>query len=153
MRYKADWSWKPGEVKEKKPNSNNDGVIRYTKNPSKNQKKKQAKAEIKMVRRMVDHSRYVPGELFFRCRPWRAIRQEAFKRHGKFCGRCHSTNKLHVDHIKPRIHFPSLQLTLSNLQVLCETCNIDKMTDYGPEHDHRIFWDEVDLVASATEHI
>ena len=33
---------------------------------------------------------------------------------------------LHVDHIKPRSLYPDLALDKSNLQVLCEDCNIAK---------------------------
>jgi 5-methylcytosine-specific restriction endonuclease McrA len=33
---------------------------------------------------------------------------------------------LHVDHIKPRSRYPELELDPSNLQVLCEDCNLGK---------------------------
>jgi 5-methylcytosine-specific restriction endonuclease McrA len=41
---------------------------------------------------------------------------------------------MHVDHIKPKSRYPHLALKFDNLQVLCETCNIEKSnideTDY-----------------------
>ena len=33
---------------------------------------------------------------------------------------------IHVDHIKPRSKYPKLALDQSNLQPLCETCNLKK---------------------------
>lgn len=43
---------------------------------------------------------------------------------------------MHVDHIKPRSKYPALELVLSNLQVLCEDCNLGKLahdeTDWRP---------------------
>jgi 5-methylcytosine-specific restriction endonuclease McrA len=45
--------------------------------------------------------------------------------------------KMHVDHIKPRKHYPHLALEHSNLQVLCEVCNHGKgnwdQTDWRKE--------------------
>ena len=61
---------------------------------------------------------------------WPKLREVAFKIHGRKCARCgargrHGT-KLHVDHIKALSRFPELALDLSNLQILCEKCNITK---------------------------
>ena len=39
---------------------------------------------------------------------------------------CGSTERIHVDHIKPRSKYPELELDINNLQVLCEDCNIGK---------------------------
>ena len=38
--------------------------------------------------------------------------------------------KIHVDHILPRSKFPQLELVKSNLQVLCEPCNVGKGASY-----------------------
>lgn len=43
------------------------------------------------------------------------------------CGRKPPTVVLHVDHIKPRSKYPELELEISNLQVLCEDCNLGKL--------------------------
>lgn len=67
---------------------------------------------------------------FYYTDEWRAVRYEALRINGGKCqccgrGRAHGV-VLHVDHIKPRSKFPHLELDLSNLQVLCEDCNLGK---------------------------
>ena len=62
---------------------------------------------------------------------WRKLRFEALKGSNGGCSLCGRSNRehgviLHVDHIKPKSLFPHLALTLSNLQVLCEDCNMGK---------------------------
>jgi hypothetical protein len=68
---------------------------------------------------------------FYRGDAWRALRFLALKASNGCCCLCGRSNRnhgviLHVDHIKPRSRFPALELTLSNLQVLCEDCNMGK---------------------------
>lgn len=67
---------------------------------------------------------------FYLSHAWREVRYQALRLQGARCCLCGRTAKdgitLHVDHIKPRSKFPELALTLSNLQVLCEDCNIGK---------------------------
>lgn len=52
------------------------------------------------------------------------VRQEIFERDGRQCVLCHSTDKLSIDHIKPR----SLGGTndKDNLRTLCMSCNASK---------------------------
>lgn len=78
---------------------------------------------------------------FYFTREWRTLRYEALRRHGAACQCCGATaitsgRPMHVDHIKPRSKFPHLELSLSNLQVLCEDCNMGKggrdQTDWRP---------------------
>ena len=61
---------------------------------------------------------------------WPALREAAFSVFGHTCKACGAKVaqgiKLHVDHIKPIRDYPELALDLSNLQVLCETCNMKK---------------------------
>lgn len=79
-------------------------------------------------------------EAFYFSREWRELRYQALKANdGKCscCGRGASSGAvLHVDHIQPRSKFPALELMLSNLQVLCEDCNVGKsnkdVTDWRP---------------------
>jgi 5-methylcytosine-specific restriction endonuclease McrA len=69
------------------------------------------------------------SEKFFKSREWRQLRYDALKLHGRKCQCCGATPEttiLHVDHIKPRSKYPELQLSVDNLQVLCEDCNIGK---------------------------
>lgn len=67
---------------------------------------------------------------FYLTDAWRAARYEALRLHGGACQCCGARptagHPLHVDHIKPRSRFPELELVLSNLQVLCEDCNLGK---------------------------
>jgi hypothetical protein len=68
---------------------------------------------------------------FYRSDAWRALRFLALKASNGCCCLCGRSNRqhgviLHVDHIKPRSRYPALALTLSNLQVLCEDCNMGK---------------------------
>lgn len=68
---------------------------------------------------------------FYKAPPWRSLRYDALKLHGARCQCCGGTptttgKPMHVDHIKPRFKFPELELVLSNLQILCEDCNIGK---------------------------
>ena len=61
---------------------------------------------------------------------WRAVWYRVLVANGGRCCACGATAKdghrMHVDHIKPRSKFPELQLEASNLQVLCEACNLGK---------------------------
>jgi len=78
---------------------------------------------------------------FYETREWREVRYRVLQ---KFAGHCQCCGRgaaqgviLHVDHIKPRSKFPELALTLENLQVLCEDCNLGKSnkddTDWRPK--------------------
>lgn len=77
---------------------------------------------------------------FYESEEWRTVRYQALKLHGGSCQCCGARGGagvvLHVDHIKPRSKFPELELELSNLQVLCEDCNLGKrawdQTDWRP---------------------
>lgn len=70
------------------------------------------------------------SEVFFASREWQELRYKALKLHGarcQCCGACRVDGKrMHVDHIKPRSRFPELELEISNLQILCEDCNLGK---------------------------
>lgn len=67
---------------------------------------------------------------FYDSREWREVRYEAIKSNNGKCELCgrgkHDGVMLHVDHIKPRSKAPHLALDPSNLQVLCEDCNLGK---------------------------
>lgn len=69
-------------------------------------------------------------EDFFQSRAWQARRYEVLRLNNGRCELCGRGKRdgvsLHVDHIKPRSKFPQLALELSNLQVLCEDCNMGK---------------------------
>lgn len=69
---------------------------------------------------------------FYSSWEWKAARYEAIKKHGRRCLCCgwepgaDASNWLVVDHIKPIATFPHLALEQSNLQVLCNDCNMGK---------------------------
>ncbi len=67
---------------------------------------------------------------FYQSDEWRRVRYQALLKASGMCQCCGARpmkgKALHVDHIKPRSKFPELQLSVSNLQVLCEDCNLGK---------------------------
>lgn len=67
------------------------------------------------------------GKLFYRTREWRDVRYKALVKYGKKCQCCGETGGyIHVDHILPRSLYPEKELSLENLQILCEACNMGK---------------------------
>lgn len=83
----------------------------------------------------------VSGDDFYRSWAWKRLRYDALKLNGRRCQCCGwqpgdtEHGHLVVDHIKPRRRFPELELKLSNLQVLCNDCNMGKSSVY--EDDYR----------------
>jgi 5-methylcytosine-specific restriction endonuclease McrA len=74
---------------------------------------------------------------FYESREWLELRYRVLKKYGRTCMLCgHKNGRIHVDHIKPRSKYPQLALVESNLQVLCEACNLGKSnkdeTDWRP---------------------
>ena len=69
-------------------------------------------------------------EGFYWSDEWRQVRYEALRESRGMCELCGTGptpgKPLHVDHIKPRSKFPTLELDRSNLQVLCMDCNLGK---------------------------
>lgn len=67
---------------------------------------------------------------FFTSAGWIHIRYQVLKKHNGCCQCCGTRgspgNPIQVDHIKPRIKYPELELKITNLQVLCRLCNIGK---------------------------
>ena len=92
-----------------------------------------------------------PDDGFYKSDSWRELRFVALKRADGCCALCGRSNRmhgvvLHVDHIKPRSRFPHLSLVASNLQVLCEDCNLGKgnrdTTDWRADNVVQIVWDD-----------
>lgn len=70
---------------------------------------------------------------FYTTQEWRELRYQALKKYGakcQCCGRKPPQVILHVDHINPKSGYPELCLTLDNLQILCEDCNLGKGVDH-----------------------
>lgn len=70
------------------------------------------------------------GEDFYRSQAWRALRYRVLAKSTRRCECCGASPEtgavLHVDHIKPRSTHPHLELDPSNMQILCEACNLGK---------------------------
>ena len=66
---------------------------------------------------------------------WKKLRKKALDKYGGRCMCCGATENIQVDHIYPQSLFPKKALKLSNLQVLCATCNqkkAQKLMDFRP---------------------
>jgi HNH endonuclease len=77
---------------------------------------------------------------FYRSHGWRSLRVDALEanreRYGALTCECclsGTAGQWHVDHIHPRSSHPELALELTNLQVLCEDCNVGKGTRYATD--------------------
>jgi hypothetical protein len=71
-----------------------------------------------------------PSKDFYKSTAWQTLRYLALKLNSGRCECCGARAsdgvRLHVDHIKPRSAYPELALSIDNLQVLCEDCNVGK---------------------------
>lgn len=66
---------------------------------------------------------------FYQSPEWRFLRIQALSKRSscEACGASPATGAvLHVDHILPRSIYPQFALSLNNLQILCESCNMGK---------------------------
>lgn len=71
-------------------------------------------------------------------RNWKDMRELALNLFGSCCMRCGATpnnSVIQVDHIKPRSKHPDLAFDFSNLQILCSSCNKEKLDK--TEDDYR----------------
>tara|TARA_R110000764_G_C10925956_1_gene374432 strand:+ start:427 stop:927 length:501 start_codon:yes stop_codon:yes gene_type:complete len=81
------------------------------------------------------------ANVFYASWDWKKLRYEALKINGNRCQCCGwrpgdtEHGRLVVDHIKPRSKYPSLELEITNLQCLCNDCNMGKSNIY--EDDFR----------------
>lgn len=70
---------------------------------------------------------------FYQSNAWRELRYLALEETDGSCMACGTKERqLHVDHIYPRSIYPHLALSIENLQVLCDECNLGK----GNSHVH-----------------
>ena len=144
--YSSDWSFKDPD----KPN------IPYMPKQKKeaikkSKKQNRAKAKRKKLLNCRDD--------FYLSDEWRKLRYRVLKKYNATCMCCGADRsdgvKIHVDHIKPRSKWPHLALDFTNLQVLCEDCNIGKSnidsTDWRPISEVKDFdeiLDEETLIAA-----
>lgn len=110
--------------------------IKTPKQPKQKKAKQPKPSKLETARKVVRPKvKYIPSEEFFSSREWRELRYKALEINGGACQCCGRSRKahgviLHVDHIKPRSKYPELQLDLTNLQVLCEDCNMGKSNKF-----------------------
>lgn len=73
---------------------------------------------------------YLPEKFDYYDEDFRKLRLQVFLRDGEICAFCGARPgpdlSLTIDHIKPVSKFPELAMDLSNLQVLCWDCNLEK---------------------------
>lgn len=86
--------------------------------------------QVKKLKREVERLQKARGFSFYDTREWKELRWRVLTASDGKCNMCgrskHDGVIIHVDHIKPRSKFPHLELEFSNLQVLCEDCNLGK---------------------------
>jgi len=67
---------------------------------------------------------------FYSTKEWKRLRYDVLAKHKGVCMLCGASAKtgavIHIDHIKPKFSHPELSLDETNLQVLCEECNLGK---------------------------
>jgi 5-methylcytosine-specific restriction endonuclease McrA len=110
------------------------GQISQNTNKAPSGQKPKKVTAIKIVTRFPVNSE---RQAFYVSHEWRELRYLALRKNGGKCQCCGRSAKdgtvIHVDHVKPISKYPELKLSLSNLQVLCEDCNLGKGA-----------WDETD---------
>lgn len=71
---------------------------------------------------------------FYASAKWLSLRYQALEKFGNRCACCGAQASdqisMHVDHIKPRSRYPELALEISNLQILCDACNLGKSNKF-----------------------
>ena len=77
-------------------------------------------------------------QAFYQSDAWRRVRYAVLERDGARCVCCGRTPQrhgviVHVDHIKPRSVEPDRELDSTNLQVMCEDCNLGKSANYSTD--------------------
>lgn len=105
-------------------------MIHTNGDPRRKARLKQKKRERRRKRKEAAQVSSAVFSSFLRTPEWKRVRYKALMASN---GRCECCGRgpaegavLNVDHIKPRHKFPELALDLSNLQVLCGTCNAGK---------------------------
>lgn len=111
----GDWCWKP--------KSDDIPKVKIAGKKPKTKKKKR-----KIICRKENQE-------FYDSKEWRELRVRVLEKHEckcMMCGRSPKTHGVvvHVDHIKPRSKHPELSLEFTNLQLLCEDCNLGKGNKY-----------------------
>ena len=117
--------------------------LRKTQNPARQKPVKANPFELPVYRAGM-------GKEFYQTRAWFDLRYAVLQARGAVCECCGASRKdgvrIHVDHIKPRFRFPHLELAVSNMQVLCEPCNMGKGSRYETD------WRNAEPITQALVH-
>lgn len=101
-------------------------ILEYTGVPS----DRKALRALRDAKRAANAQEHEEDKSFYQTIEWKRLRYKVLVKHGAMCQCCGALPKpgkpLHIDHIKPRSIYPELALEESNLQVLCDDCNIGK---------------------------
>jgi 5-methylcytosine-specific restriction endonuclease McrA len=87
--------------------------------------------KIEIVIQVLQHTHFRKYNYEWLRQNFNSTKKEAFKvlsRSGRYCQHCGTTSRLSIDHIKPLIKGGSNHL--SNLQILCVSCNSKKGVTY-----------------------
>jgi hypothetical protein len=87
--------------------------------------------------------RRLSSQDFYDTREWKTLRYAAIELYSGKCMACGANPRysdnvvLHVDHVKSRSEHPKLELSISNLQILCADCNLGKSNIYPTDWRRR----------------
>jgi uncharacterized protein (TIGR02646 family) len=128
-----NWSWNDKEAGTE-PKGNKLPKVTLSKSDRKKRKKARKK----------DLKHYSSSDVFYKSKEWRKLRYQVLRKYSAECMCCGRSKKndgvvIHVDHVKPKSKYPKLALDFTNLQLLCEDCNLGKSnideTDWRPALD------------------
>ena len=85
---------------------------------------------------------------FYESREWKKLRYKVLRDNKRQCMLCGNKGVLHVDHIEPRSLRPDLELDQSNLQVLCELCNLGKSNKFNDDWRPERILPKIDIIKS-----
>jgi len=136
MDLRGFWKGPPTQIKPQKP-------ANKTKKSRRKHKAQPSKPRLQKIG--APHPDYKASSNFYKSREWLEVRYLALKTSHGCCHCCGARASdgvmLHVDHIVPRYKAPHLSLVISNLQVLCEDCNMGKGA--WDETDWRQHWKSI----------
>ena len=81
----------------------------------------------KVIKKIIERGGEVNNDSFYLSDSWLDIKRKVHKLYGRGCMKCKKEGiETHIDHIMPRSLYPSLELDIHNLQILCRKCNMEK---------------------------
>lgn len=128
------WAWKPPSPPP---------VKRESKNHKHQGRKEQRRQQLNFY-----------GAEFYSTKEWLSLRVRVLEKYEckcMMCGRNPKDHKIviHVDHIKPRSKFPELSLEFTNLQLLCEDCNLGKSNKYQTDWRPDSLQEDIEIMLDA----